>query len=455
MADRHQMKLFIQRLKIACVLSASVGSMAQAGDLNAHQSRDFASRLRSQPETEPAWLVERADNSSLRLSVLTQARYMFSERESGFIFPGNEKTYGFSMPRTRVALDGSIVSSLFNYRISFDFGDAELSRGRGNGPSVLGNTGEPRLLDAYAQYNFDGEREGYYLKFGQFQSSLLTEEAIDSQYQLAIDRSLISELFGPGYTQGLVVGHIGDSFAWEASVTDGGRYVGSRETDNTSFDSEDEADFAFGFRADWKLQGSWDQFSDFTSFQGSNPGAKIGAGFLYQFQGQFNPGVFTPGFVGAPVESGQIATWTLDYQYEGDGWNFFAAYIGQWIDWEFETTTLGTLHNAILLQGGWFLTDEIEMYARFETFWIDKAYRTGFGVPDGYIHRIGTIGVNKYILPESHAAKLSADVSYAFDTLFVLSAGADSLGLPDPAVTGFQGLTTHEVVLRVQLQLAF
>lgn len=445
---------------ISMLVSTVVASYGLAGSLDTLHSRDLASQIRSantQPydPITPAWAVERADNSSLRISALLQTRYEFSEREAGFIPPGSEKTYGFSTPRTRLALDGNIVSSQLNYRISFDFGDAEISRGRGLGPALAGNTGQPLLLDAYAQYNFAGKREGYYLKFGQFQSIIMTEEAVASEHQLGIDRGLISELLGPGYTQGIALGYVADNWAFEASVTDGGRYIGSREPVNTAYNSVEEADLGFGARADWKLKGSWDQFADFTSFQGSSPAAKLGAGFLYQFQGQTNPGIFTPGFIGIPVQSGQIFTWTLDYQYEGDGWNFFAAYTGQWIDWEFATTTLGTLHNGVLLQGGWFLTDQYEIYTRFETFWLDKAYRNGFGTPDGFIHRIGTLGVNYYILPESHAAKFSAEVGYAFDSLFALTVGGDSIGLPDPSTTGFLGLSTHEVVLRVQLQLAF
>lgn len=431
---------------------AAAGSLSDTDD-----SRLMGSQLRAQPygAEEPSWLVERADNTSLRISVLSQTRYMFSERKAQFITPGDEKTYGFSQPRTRVALEGSIVSSQFNYRIAFDFGDAELSRGRGNGPFLEGGTGQPRLLDAYAQYNFDGKREGYYLKGGQFGHILLTEEAVAPEYQLAIDRSIASELFGPGYTQGLALGRVSDTIAWEFSITDGGRYIASREADNTSYDDPNEADVALGLRFDWKLKGAWDQFADFTSFQGSNTAAKIGGGVLYQFQGQTNPGENMPPFSTLNAESAQIVTWTLDYQYESDGWNFFAGYYGQWVDWEFPDGTLGTLHNAIVLQGGWFLTDQTELYSRLETFWIDKGYRNGFGVPDGYIHRFLTLGVNHYLLPESHAAKLSFDASYAFDSLFVLSVGGDSLALPDPAVSGFLGLTEHEFVLRLQLQLLF
>jgi len=277
-----------------------------------------------------------------------------------------------------------------------------------------------------------------------------------SVFQQVIDRSIASEFLAPGYTQGIALGHVSENIAWEASFTDGGRYIGSREVDNTPFNSIAEADAGFGFRYDWKLEGAWDQFAAFSSFQGSNPATKIGGGFLYQFQGQTNPGEFTPGFVGVPVDSGQIYTWTLDYQHQGDGWNFFAAYFGQWVDWEIGPATLGTLHNAVVLQGGWFITDRTEIYSRLETIWVDKAFRNGFGTPNGYIHRIGTIGVTHYILPESHAAKISADFSIAFDSLFALAVGAgDSLVLPDPSVSGFLGLTDNEFVLRFQLQLLF
>ena len=47
---------------------------------------DRASELRAQPyrTQEPAWLVERAENTSLRLSLLTQTRFASSSRKSGF-----------------------------------------------------------------------------------------------------------------------------------------------------------------------------------------------------------------------------------------------------------------------------------------------------------------------------------------------------------------------------------
>lgn len=432
-------------------------SGASADDL----ARERASMLRAQPEpiNEPAWFVERADNSTLRLSVLSQTRYTASSRESGFIAPGNNATYGFSQPRTRVSLDGSVVSSQLSYHISFDFGDAELSRGRGNGPTVAGNTGTARLLDAYAQYNFAGKREGYYLKFGQFSSIVMTEQAVDASQQLAIDHSLVSEIFGPGYTQGLALGRVLTNYAWEVSVNDGGGFVLGREPDNTAINSPSESDLGVSGRFDWKLQGSWDQFSDFTSFRGSSEAAKVGAGFLYQFTGQTNPGSLSLPIFPAAIESGQYVTWSLDYQYENDGWNFFAAYTGMWVDFEFAPgtilTSLGSLHNAIVVQGGWFITEDIEWYGRLETFWIDKDYRNAFGLPNGYIHRIATLGVTRYLIPESHAAKLSADVSYAFDSLTLLSVGSSSIGLPDPSATGFQGLTDAELVFRLQLQLVF
>ncbi|MEX0876888.1 MAG: hypothetical protein WD114_05465 [Phycisphaerales bacterium] len=441
---------------MAIIPSLTMSNVHAAGldDAGAHAR---AASLRAQPlhTSDPAWFVERADNSTLSISVLAQARYTASGRAStDFVPADNRETIGFSIPRTRVSMDGTIVSSQFNYRLSFDFGDAELSRGRGSGTLSPGSTGAPRMLDAYMQYNFEGRREGYYLKAGQFGHVIVNEEAIDSAFQLAIDRSLTAELFGAGYTQGVALGRVRNNYAWEVSISDGGKYFGAPAPDNSAINDSNEADIALGGRFDWKLFGSWDQFTDFTSFRGSNPGAKIGFGVLYQLQGYTNPDEFTPPFLVAAVKQSQVVTWTVDYQYEGDGWNFMAAYIGQYVGWTFDEGSLKTQHNALVAQAGWFISERVEWYGRLESFWIDKQYRNGFGLDNGYIHRFATVGVNYYMLPESHTAKLSADVSYALDDTSLLGVGADTLGLPDPA-TGFQGLTEGEYVFRLQLQLLF
>lgn len=445
--------------------SGLIASGALGAGLGAGLGLEEASRLRAaQPEMHdggqtPPWYVERSDNSSLSLSVLSQMRYTYNHRERGFVTGDDNNTVGFSLPRTRIALDGNIVSSQFNYRVSFDFGDAELSRGNNNAAFSQPSTGSAVLLDAYAQYNFAGKREGYYLKFGQYQSIVLTEEAIDSQYQLAIDRSMISEIFGPGYTQGVALGRVLNDYAWEIALNDGGRNFLISEAENTAFNDQNEADLGVSGRIDWKLKGDWSQFADFTSWRGSNEAYKIGAGFQYQFTGQSNPTDLTIALFPDPVDSSQQAMWTLDFQYENDGWSFFAAYVGQYVQFQFPTGAfrpdLSFQNNAVLLQASWFAAENVEWYARFETFWIDKEYRNAFGQPDGDIFRLLTAGVTRYLLPESHAAKLSMDVSYSFDPTTVLSIGSTSVNLPDPAVTGFLGLTEEEIVIRAQLQLVF
>jgi hypothetical protein len=434
----------------SCVLIAAMfaGLSAQTALGNGiHNARTEASFLRAQvaPETEPAWYVERSDNSSMRLSVLMQTRYMYNVREEGFITSNNIQTTGFSLPRTRIALDGTIVSSQFSYRVSLDLGDAELSRGRGSSSLLPAGMGSPRLLDAYAQYNFTGEREGYYFKFGQFQSIVMTEEAVDAANQLAVERSLSSEIFGPGYTQGIALGRVLKDYAWEFSVNDGGRTVLVRESDNTAFNDPDEKDLGLSARFDWKIKGDWDQFTDFSSWRGSNEGLKVGAGILYQFSGEFNPGT--------------SITWTADVQYEDDGWSLFGAYTGTYVDYDFVDggtfNRVATDFHSVMVQGGWFINDDTEWFARFEAIWIDPIFRESFGLRKGKFMQIATLGATRYLIPESHAAKLTADVSYAIDPLTVLAVGGATLGLPDPGATGFLGLSDYEVLFRLQLQLAF
>ena len=143
MAD-SSIKLGVQHIRATAIagtlMAATMSSSAIAGE----SAYDLASKLRAdsvnraartantshssqsrrtgfdrralayQPTTaEPGWFVERADNSSLRISVLSQTRYTYSQRDPGFIPGGTEQTTGFSLPRTRVAFDGAIVSSQF------------------------------------------------------------------------------------------------------------------------------------------------------------------------------------------------------------------------------------------------------------------------------------------------------------------------------------------------------
>ncbi|MCA9302881.1 MAG: hypothetical protein KC996_02030 [Phycisphaerales bacterium] len=451
---------FCSAARLHLVAGALLCASAPAFGGSIHDERAYAAELRNESFQDSMWSPDqvRTDNSSMRMSALVQTRYMASLRKNETGSPAFEATtVGFDLPRTQLTLEGTIVNSQLTYKLTMDSGDAELGRGRGSSPPVAGNTGTPVLLDAYAQYNFGGKREGYYLKAGQFKHVMHTEEAVEAQYQLAVERSLTNEFFTLGYTQGVALGRVERDWAWEISISDGGRYLSSREVANSSFNNPFEADIAIAGRLDWKLQGGWEQFVDFTSFQGTQDALKIGAGMFWMLGGDTNPGGYVPPLLVPQLIREEIFAWTVDVQYEGDGWNFFAAVMGNYIDWQFVANqSLYVSNYGVVVQGGVFVDDKSELFARVDGIWYDGVLSSGFGVSQGEPSTILTLGWNYYVIPESHAAKFTADVGWASTNNFGLSAGfGSSATLPDPSVTGFIGSTGTEYVFRAQFQILF
>ena len=438
---------------LLCAAAPALGS-------SIHDERAYAAELRNESFRDSMWSPDqvRQDNSSLRMSALIQTRYMASLRKNEFGSPAfDATTVGFDLPRIQLTLEGTIVNSQLTYKMTMDFGDAELGRGRGSNPPVPAGMGQAALLDAYAQYNFSGDQEGYYFKAGQFKHLMYTEEAVDPQYQLAVERSLTNEFFNLGYTQGVALGRVERDWAWEVSITDGGRYLSSQEVGNTSITSPFEADFAIAGRLDWKLKGGWEQFVDFTSFQGTQGALKVGAGLFWMLGGDTNPGGYVPPLLVPQLVREEVFAWTVDAQWEGDGWNVFAAVMGNYIDWQFVAGQQLYISNyGVVVQGGMFVDDKSELFARLDGIWYDGALSAGFGVPQGEPSTILTVGWNYYVIPESHAAKFTADVGWASTNNFGLSAGfGSSATLPDPSVTGFIGSTGAEYVFRAQFQILF
>ncbi|MBL4590487.1 MAG: hypothetical protein JKY96_00865, partial [Phycisphaerales bacterium] len=427
------MSALASAVMISVLGSSAIGST--------ESERAYAAQLRNQTLEEGGWAPDelRRDNSSMRISVLMQTRYVASIQEKTASSAQSQTTIGFLIPRAQVSIEGNIVSSRLSYKLTMDFGDAELGRGRGTLSSVTapGGQGVPSLLDAYAQYNFEGKREGYYLKVGQFKHIMHTEEAIEAQYQLAVDRSLTNEFFNLGYTQGVALGRVQRDIAWQVSVNDGGRFFGSQDVGNSLVTNGFEADVSVDVRFDWKLSGSWEQFADFTSFQGSQSGLKLGFGVSWLHQGATGPGGYSSPLFGPPVDQAEVASWTFDGQWEGDGWSVFAAVMGNSIDWQFDTGVGFAISNyGFVVQGGYFGTEKTEYFARFEGIFLDSQIANGFGISQNEPAMILTVGLNYFVVPESHAAKFTFDASYSFgETSGFLAGVTGSDTLPDPNVT--------------------
>jgi hypothetical protein len=137
-----------------------------------------------------------------------------------------------------------------------------------------------------------------------------------------------------------------------------------------------------------------------------------------------------------------VLQWTVDASTEFDGANLFAALIGR----HFDSDALDADQYGIVVQGGLYLNDDWEAYARYE--WADADLA---GADD---LSILTIGANRYF--SGHNLKWTSDIGYAFDGIAgvfgdgLLGEGGDIAGWRTDG-DGDDG----QFVLRSQLQLAF
>jgi hypothetical protein len=388
------------------------------------------------------------EKSNISISAVLQARYMASIRDeqSGATPLGDDDTtIGFDIPRAQIRMSGRVTDSISGH-LSFDFGAAEF-----NGRNAAG-TGT--LLTAFAAWSLD---DSWTLLIGQWHNPVVAEEAIEAEFGLAVERSVVNEFFNPGYTQGIAAAYGSDNWKFVGAFADGATYIGSENAANSPFDSSAENDFGLTGRLDFLLSGTWDQFGSFTSWRGSNYGVKIGFGGHYQQQGNTNPSTGLWGVLGGvATDEFDVTLWTVDAMVQGDGWNLFAAYIGHLLD---VTPTTGSLPNivnhGVVAQGGLFVSDQAELFGRYDAIFLDSDLSALAGTSGDDFHFL-TAGLNYYLVPESHAARFTVDAVYSLDNTDTLDALSPSPGgFNGPSTTGVLGNSDGELVLRAQMTLVF
>lgn len=425
---------------VALVLAAMSGmAMGQEGlDLD----RAYASQLRSDAETRSS-LLGSNNAANLDIEVMAQFRYMYNDRDelTAGALGDSDVTLGFDTPRTQVRLSGSVTDNISG-KIVFDFGTAENGRNSGNAQ------GTANLLVAQAAWALD---DNWTLLLGQWHNPVLGSENFAPEHTLAADKSFTNEFFNVGYTQGIAAVWANDQFKVIGAISDGAEYITNfGSVSNSAFNGAGENDFGITGRVEWLLEGTWDQFADATSWRGSNYGVKLGLGGHWQTQGDTNPsdpsGGTIPGF-----DSRDVGFWTADVQVEGDGWNFFAEYVGHTVDTNATASSSFTNHGFIA-QGGVFVSDQVELFGRYDVIILDDIL-TAPGTDDNFQNI--TAGVNYYLVPESHAAKFTFDAMFALDESNNIDAIFGGVGSNDPSATGLLGLSDSEFLLRAQLTLLF
>lgn len=389
---------------LAAAVAASAG-LAQAGsDLSLTRSHALVNDASSYDS-----LLSTSNAANIQVSAQIQARYQVNIRDDAsttLANPDDDLTLGFSMRRAKVFVSGDVTDNI-SANLSFAF-----SR----------SSGAAALEDAYADWAIN---EDFTLRMGQFKTQLIREENVSAKRQLASDRSVVNETLNMDRSQGVEAHFGGDSWRGAIGFTDG------INTDNTAFNSSSEADYGLNARFEFLMGGEaeWSQFKQFTSWRGSNAGGMLGAAIAFQSMGDTNPS--------NPAGSSDMTTATVDFSWVADGWNAYVAGI-----WQSASPAVGadTDVYGIVAQGGFFVTDQDELFARWDVFMPDDS-----NAPADDDFNTITVGWNHYFTPESHAAKFTLDLQYFLDATTMSTGVATSDGhnlLPD-SEDGQIGLTAQ------------
>lgn len=322
--------------------------------------------------------------------------------------------YGFENRRTKLSFSGNVFDKSWTYKVKGGFSRAG---------------GLFRLEDAYVQKKLEN---GLAIKVGQFKAPWMREELVSSSKQLTVERSIVNEYFNQGYAQGIQVGYEAEDFRVSAWTGDG---IGSRgfgpartNSQNTTWD-QTSTNYSFAARAEFKLSGEWSQFKDFSSARGSDSGMMFGVAGVTQRANQN---------IGA-AEGTKVYGVTGDFTWDLSGASLFVS--GVWTNVD-QPGAQSTNPWGVTIQGGYFVTETVEAFARYEYMDYDPPTSSDIARFDGF-----TVGGNWFI---NKSVKFTADFTYNFASLATGAFVASSAGFrtDDPGQDG-------QWAIRAQLQLLF
>ncbi|MCZ6836651.1 MAG: porin [Planctomycetota bacterium] len=345
------------------------------------------------------FFIQSADGDyRLEFSGQMQTQYLYNHQDDSI---DDDSRGGFQTRRLKLTFDGHLIDPSIQYKASIDI---KGSKQRGS--------------DAYITKTFENNLR---LRVGQFKPPFLYEVLISSKRQLTVDRSLIANQrdFDQNRTLGIELGSTGERMKWAIMYHQG------FDTDRTSALDED-TEYAATGRVDFLLAGTWRQLGDFTSWRGDPFAARIGAAFAIE---EDEYGTST----GPEVRR---LGWTIDGSLEFGGSNLFGAIMG------IHVSADGLPDHdryACIVQGGHFVSDDIEIFARYEWADLDES-----GVEN---LNLLTLGFNRYF--SKHSLKWTTDVGYSFNAIDPLLA-VDSVGWREDS-PGEDG----QILIRTQFQLLF
>lgn len=365
----------------------------------------------------------------LQLGAHAQIRWIVNKQQREL----NDRTrLGFEQTRTRLMLSGHVFTPDLQYLVQIDPTRNERFAG-GQDPASDLPTGLYYLEDAWVRYRLAPQ---WYIRGGQFKLPFNREELVDPSRQLAVERSLVNESLNLGRSQGIELQWRGENDRFNLAVHDGATddigatlrvgLVDPEPRINMAALRED-AEWAVAGRWESLLSGSWRQFDDFTSPPGDDFGLLWGAAAHF-YKTESN---------GAPGAARDERRWygaTTDLSVEFGGANLFGSLMYHYIDGSQQFDFW-----AAVIQGGWFIAPEHELFARWE--WGETEPVAQADV------MVMTAGWNWYL--DGHDLKLTMDFGFAESIIDLIWTSE---------VAGFRRdfrRDEHQWVIRSQFQFIF
>jgi hypothetical protein len=374
-------------------------------------------------------------NFKLKVNALEQVRFTWGNGygAAASTGTGNSDTnnqWGFENRRTQVFFSGNVVDPSWKYLVGMAIDSQPDPYVRGSTYSLL--TGNSQFQLYYAQITKD-MGDGFSVTVGQQNAAFtLQSQLFNAGMTQMGEYSLFEYAFGLGQ-------QVGISAKWEKDMVRvmGGYYNAAYTPLGLDgayqWNDINNQSVALTGRAEFKMAGSWDQFSKESSFKGEEFGLVGGAGIFWQnARGQND----APPYGFSPVGI------TVDANAKFGGFNAIAQVLWQ-NSYAFENPNASTW--GFNLQGGAFLTEDLELFAAW------NYNNIGTLAEPGVASNFLQLGGNWYFAKNNMKMSVLATVP--------LNGAAGSQGANSPAGGSFgmvdAGNVGNNFGLVVQLQLMF
>lgn len=431
---------------------ATAGYLAGEGFVLRNPSGDFSLRISGQIQTRFVF------NNNSNGSNYTNADYINDHLNGTDQQIGNKNSWGFSVRRARLNFDGHIGDSSWQYKV---------------GGTFQASTGQYQYDDlAILKTLENGLRVG----LGQMKTPFLREELVSSRNQLAVERSMMNAMFSAKRSLGVHLNWRENNVSLQGYYGNGMRTALNNDQEYTN-SSNNPTKWAFAGRAEFKLAGKWRDFKSFNTDEDQQCALMIGVAAMGQEYGantEFKSLFGLPDLnnvlqvEGANLDGSTVAGVSADITAKFGRFSVFASAVWQQYDIEGSGGTIFGLPMdeytmnrvnpwGILVQGGWSVSEDVELFARFAMTDADLGGFTltssGSGLPPIPTPPINsktsilTLGANHFV---NKNLKFTLDWSINFQDSIV---GIDDNELIDLGWSPTN--TADEWLFRAQMQLLF